>query len=462
MDVDGGKGGDSELEIQARWYAGDYGREFVGTEGESVRVVQFGVWNRSAGPDFVEAAVAINGGQPRAGAIEIDPDARDWERHGHGNNAAFENVVLHVFCREGRDRFFTRTLSHRKVVQVRLPQEAGSVRAACVACREGRCAYGLSRAGLSRVEEILRIAAFERFRRKAVAFRRTAEIHGAREALFQAVAAGLGYAGNELPFRLLAQRLPLDRLSTESTEAEALMFGVCGFLSAGEFHELNPESRSYVRRLWEGWWRHRAGVEGLRIPANAWRFGGQRPVNHPQRRVAALAALIPHWRAVRRCAEGRSWPELRRVLCGVRHPFWERHFTLRSRAASGRIALLGAERSTDLLLNVFLPAVDDWQTVGGVALPERSARLRTAAARILAGRSDIARILQQGINQQGLLEMYEVYCRRDVSDCVNCPFPEQHPRWNAPHPVQNPSQLHEASCVDKDAETDLNTHGRCP
>jgi hypothetical protein len=68
----------AEWELQARWYAGEFGRDFVGTEGEFIRVVQFGVWNRGAGPDFVDAAVSIGGGPVEAGSIELDSDARDW------------------------------------------------------------------------------------------------------------------------------------------------------------------------------------------------------------------------------------------------------------------------------------------------------------------------------------------------------------------------------------------------
>jgi hypothetical protein len=55
--------------------------------------------------------------------------------------------------------------------------------------------------------------------------------------------------------------------------------------------------------------------------------------------------------------------------------------------------------------------------------------LRIAAGRILAGRKDTAQLLNQSVYQQGLLEMYEVYCRQDLSDCLHCPFPEQQSRW---------------------------------
>ena len=42
----------TELELQARWFAGDFGRSFTGTAGQEIEIVQFGIWNREAGPDF--------------------------------------------------------------------------------------------------------------------------------------------------------------------------------------------------------------------------------------------------------------------------------------------------------------------------------------------------------------------------------------------------------------------------
>ncbi len=111
----------TEIEWQARWFAGDFGTHFTDTDGRAVEIVQFGVWNRGAGPDFLDAAVRFDDGPPQRGAIELDLDAVDWERHGHAINPDFENVVLHLFATESAAReSFTRTALHRLVPRVRL------------------------------------------------------------------------------------------------------------------------------------------------------------------------------------------------------------------------------------------------------------------------------------------------------------------------------------------------------
>src|SRR5437868_11583337 len=109
----------NELELQARWFAGEFGRNFVSTEGEKVEVIQFGTWNRESGPDFRHAVVRIGDSAPAEGSIEIEVLDRSWETHGHSANPAFEDTVLHVFFKRSERQFFTRTFSNRNVAQVR-------------------------------------------------------------------------------------------------------------------------------------------------------------------------------------------------------------------------------------------------------------------------------------------------------------------------------------------------------
>ena len=120
----------SELELQARWFAGDFGKHFVSSAGDEIEVVQLGVWNREAGPDFRDAAIRINDADPIRGWIEIDVLDRSWETHGHATNPAFDETVLHVFVERGDREFFTRTKSNRnRMARRRIPGERTPARA---------------------------------------------------------------------------------------------------------------------------------------------------------------------------------------------------------------------------------------------------------------------------------------------------------------------------------------------
>jgi uncharacterized protein DUF2851 len=140
----------SELELQARWFAGNFGKEFVSTNGDKIDIIQFGVWNREAGPDFRDAAIRINAGEPINGCIEIDLLDRSWETHGHAINAT---VPL---------------------------------------ARPGRCQAPLKNSPEDRICSVLDAAAQFRLRQKANRIRNKVEAHGRDETLFQEIATALG------------------------------------------------------------------------------------------------------------------------------------------------------------------------------------------------------------------------------------------------------------------------------
>ena len=215
----------SELELQARWFAGDFGRSFISTSGNKIDIVQFGTWNREAGPDFSDAAISINGGEPIRGSIEIDLLDRNWESHGHATNPAFEQTALHIFVENSSREFFTRTKSNRNVPQVCIDPTTlpDAFSENLPLARPGRCQAPLKDLPEDRVQTILDAAAQFRLQRKAARIHRKIDNHGRDEALFQEIAAALGYKENKLPFTLLAQRLPLKFLREHSADAEALL-----------------------------------------------------------------------------------------------------------------------------------------------------------------------------------------------------------------------------------------------
>jgi Protein of unknown function (DUF2851) len=196
----------SELEYQALWYSGAFGSTFRATNGSSIEILQFGFWNKEAGPDFVHALIRVNGIETLAGDIELDLSAADWERHLHGENPAFGNVVLHVFVKRSGVASFTRTVEHREILQVELTQDYHSmiIETEIDLAKPGACCGPLARFSDQRVDEILETAARLRLERKTQLLRRAIHIHGIDEALFQALAIALGYKWNKVPFLILA------------------------------------------------------------------------------------------------------------------------------------------------------------------------------------------------------------------------------------------------------------------
>ncbi len=425
-----------ELAMQARWFAGEFGTQFESTAGDSIRIVQFGVWNREAGPDFSEAAISINGGAPARGCIELDPDARDWERHGHALNPDYESVVLHLFLERGAATSFTRTAGHRNVPQVLL--DASKLERAgppvVPAAKPGRCVAPLRGMAPEKVADVLDAAAQFRLQRKAARIAATAEAHGADEALYQSLAATLGYKGNTLAFTLLAQRLPVKRLLREKDAVDSLLFGAAGFLASTDMSRFASDTRAYLRGIWEGWWPRRHEWERLALAPAQWRTGGVRPANHPQRRLAALAQIVKRWPKVMALKESCEPERIRDFFAGLRDDYWDSHFTLTSEKMPSPMALAGESRVTEMLANVFFPLAiladpGRWSVYSKIRAAASNRRVETAAIRLFGGMPAARDLLRTAAHQQGLLQIYEDFCMRDNSDCADCLFPQQIGQW---------------------------------
>lgn len=426
----------SELELQARWFAGDFGREFVSNSGDKIDIVQFGTWNREAGPDFRDGAISINGADPVRGAIEIDLLDRNWELHGHATNPMFEETVLHVFLEKSDREFFSRTQSNRNVPQVRIDLAAlpDAYSANLPLARPGRCCAPLRGLPTERVENVLASAAQFRLKRKAARLRAKIDSHGIDEALFQEIAAALGYKENRLPFELIAQRVPLKSLREKSTDAEALLFGIAGFLASSDLTIYKEPVREYVRRLWDNWWPNRDAMLRLVLPADVWRITSTRPSNHPQRRLAALGVIAQKWPAFRDSLGKANIKAVRAFFEKLDHPFWQRHYTLAAAASPREMSLVGASRVVEILANVLFPY---WQNQSVDLATEYSKlpalltnrRLETGAMRLFGDDPRRKNFLKTVVHQQGLLQIYEDFCLQDNSDCAQCPFPEQMQKW---------------------------------
>ncbi|MGK0188855.1 MAG: hypothetical protein ACI9R3_004669 [Verrucomicrobiales bacterium] len=435
----------SELELQSRWFAGDFGREFVTTCGKAVRIVQFGHWNHSAGPDFTDSVVVLGNGrdgeeeETLRGSIELDTNVRDWEHHGHGENSVYRKVVLHLFIDDAsREKFYTRTDDHVLVPQVQLEPSVLSAKPAGFVpeARNGRCSAPLETMPAARINALLTAAARFRLEAKGRRLRRVAEIHGESEMLYQAFAEAFGYRQNRLPMTVLAQRLPLSVLRSNAETAEALLFGLAGFLETRVFEEASDETRSYLRGLWETWWKRRVEFQGIDL---GWNFAGSRPVNHPQRRVSALSCLARESQRVFRHLWESAAPAFDRkafvkVLGSLGHSYWDNHYTLTSATAARPMALVGGTRIKEILANIAYPLVvphnaaawDGYCALRGTLENEKS---RRAVLRLMGRRENAQEFTRYIYQQQALLQIYDDFCMEDDSDCEDCLFPEQLRTW---------------------------------
>jgi Protein of unknown function (DUF2851) len=421
----------SELEYQALWYAGAFGSSFRATNGSLIEVIQFGFWNREPGPDFVNAVIRVDGAQEFKGDIELDLNVADWERHGHGDNPAFRNVVVHLFLQNSGSDFFTRTIDHREVVQVQLRTSGITLADTATAlAKPGACCAPLGNLSKARLDQIIETAAKIRLEKKSLAFRRSIRIHGIDEALFQGLAIALGYKWNKIPFLIIAQRATLARLRSEPAVAEATLFGLSGFLE--QSLATSRQDDRYLSMLWTGWWKMRSELHDLMLRDELWRLGGSRPNNHPHRRLGALAQIAAGWSDLRRLTTDLDAAVV--WFQKLSHPFWDFHYSLLSAPAPRRISLIGGSRVKDIVANVLFPLLmisgnADWTAFKSIRAELGNTLLEIVCLRLFGDAlrgQEHAHFLYQ---QQGLLQIFEDFCLNDRSDCRACRFPGLIEKW---------------------------------
>lgn len=413
-----------ELEAQSYWMTGLLGHGGNTLRHGAVRIVDFGEWNRSVGPDFLRAEIEINGTRMR-GDIELDPTAQDWEHHGHGANPAYNNVVLHVVLTPPPAGWYTRDSLHRDIPILPIaPQTLAA--AAGKPCHPAAdptelCREPLNELSAEHIAKLLQAAAGYRMLCKRRLFRQKAQHIGMQQTWYEALAETLGYKVNKHPMQMLARRAPLKHLGKQ---AEAILFGTAGFLVPVLPEQAGEETRRYHRTVWDAWWSLRTEYELGDERSIHWQFAPIRPGNHPHRRVAALAVAAQHWQQLEGLFTAARADELVKRLTTLNHAYWDTHYTLPSATQSKRTALIGESRARDFLINhVYVQdeAPYAWETYLRLKEKDTPSAVRNTAAHLFGTRTDLKDLLSYAYAQQGMLQIDADYCSANA--CCDCCFP---------------------------------------
>jgi hypothetical protein len=420
-----------EITLQIHWLEGLWGREFNDDEGNSVTIIDPGQWNRSAGPDFLNATISLNGEEIR-GDIELDPIPENWEEHQHGSNPNFDHVVLHVACFPASAGWFTRNSQHKHIPLVVIPEQIIQQSVALPSRRdytppEGICALTFQSMTLAQIEHILQTAAAYRLASKRKQWLVLSSNFGKEQALYELIAETLGYHSNKLTMRHLARRAPLQHLHDQS---EAILFGTAGFLSPVLPDSTTSEARQYHKNLWSSWWPCREQWELSNGRQLTWDMAGVRPANHPQRRVASLAILANKMRTWRSLCTMERAKDLVAFLTSITHPYWSFHYTLPSAKQATPIALIGKNRAQDFVIN-HVTAIDDsesaWTAYLQLPAEGMNSKVQRAIARLFGRRTDMQRLLSKAYVHQALLQIEHDFCLN--TSCASCSLPSQCQQW---------------------------------
>ena len=369
-------------------------------DGSRLRVVYPGRASSAAGPDFRDAVLQRESGEVVRGDVELHLRRRGWEAHGHHTDSGYNGVVLHVVLHGGDTpitlasgrrvptaALFPRTLGARAHREVPPPRP---LPLAALPTAPSRLARTLDREGDARF--------FTKVRGFAVHAGATTD---PSDALYRSLMAGLGYGGNSAPMVRLAEGLPLRALERalrgvrREDRRAALVSTLLG--ASG----LSSRDASL------------GGQAGMPVVAREeWKLFRVRPANHPSRRLEGMATLLDRawddglaaWAAAL-VAEG----SVAAVRAG-----------LAVAGDGGGGALIGADRASDLAVNVVLPFARAWGNLnrdGGLSAaalalyrawpPLQENAITEEALRLLGVEgADGKELRRSARRQQGLIRVY--------------------------------------------------------
>lgn len=418
------------------WKTGIPSSGFKDVDGSLVEVVDPGIHNNDAGPDFFNSKLKINGVE-WVGNVEIHMRASDWYRHGHSSDPAYDNVILHVVGIS--DKRITRA-DGSLIPQIELTFPEKFFHTYATLCDETdvvRCAGMLSSMPSLNTTDWLETLSVERLQQKAERIKELNRLNYGdwEQTCFIMLARGLGFGLNGDPFEMLAKSIPLKILYHHSDnlfQLEAMLFGQAAMLDSS-VHIFDEYYQALCREYY--FLARKYGLKPLR--SGLWKYSRTRPYNFPHRRIAMLAnENLGGFSLFSRLLDSRKVPEDIINLFDMHTAgYWIDHFSFDSSAARVADELSYSSRIL-LAINVAVPLLYAFaSSIGDMELGEKSMGIM----RDLPGENNTITRQWQNIGfkvkdasrSQALIHLRKEYC--DKNKCIYCRFGHHFLRQSANH-----------------------------
>ncbi len=342
------------------WKYGLYDQErLLDNQKNRILVLNPGEYNHDAGPDFFNARISVDG-TVWAGNVEIHTRASYFDIHGHQNDPAFNNVILHIVAENDKKVFNARgeeVLTAEIEIDPSLYEKYTSLinNPYIIACQDE----------VKKLDNIfvlhwLNSLVIERFQKKSELILKILSETGNdwEETFYRLLARYFGFRVNTEPFEMLAAAIPfriIRKHADNSFQVEALLFGAAGMLEEGLFREAlsDPYYRSLIKE-----YRILAAKYSLRpIHGWLWKFSRLRPANFPTVRISQLAAMLTVTGGLfSKVLEATDIKQLKDVFDVSASEYWHDHFIFGKK--SRKMQKNAGTQATDILLiNAVIPVI---------------------------------------------------------------------------------------------------------
>lgn len=396
--------------------------DMVTNTGKKVRVVDPGLLNTDAGPDFFNAKIEIDG-HMWVGNVEMHYRATDWKRHHHDSDKAYDSVILHVVAKD--DAPVRRTngeLIPQLVLEVS-PQFNADYASLVGATIEVPCATKIKQVPHLTIVEWVEGLAFERLHGKVERIHQLLDsFNGSWEDVcYVTLARNFGFGINNDAFERLARRTPLRLLGKHSDsvlQIEALLFGQAGMLDAQK-----PGMDSYYSQLCTEYAFLSNKFQLTPMEKESWKLFRIRPQNFPYRRIAMLAQFIEGgFRMMNRILEAEGEKEMRALFEVELSGYWTKHYTF-GKPNERATATLSRSSIDIILINTVAPLLYAYgELTGSYEMTDKAIKLledlRAESNSIVSHFVAYGIDCPDAITSQALVQLKREYC--DARKCIYC------------------------------------------
>lgn len=404
--------------------------ELTTTDGMAVEVIDTGLHNSDAGPDFFNAKVKI-GGTLWVGNVEVHRKSSDWYAHGHDRDSHYDNVILHIA--ETTDaEVVTSDGKHLPQMRLAVPAHvAAHYNELLTEDRYPPCRRIVPELPRFTVHSWMSALQAERLEQKTIAIERRVEECGGswEEGYFRTLARNYGFGVNGDAFEAWARAVPLlsvARHRDDLFQVEAVFMGQAGLLepeSIPERHRRKALDDGYFTKLRNEYLylAHKFGLTPMDY--GLWRFLRLRPQNFPHIRISQLASLYCNRKAgLSELIECGTVEQAERLMATQVTPYWETHYSFG--AVSGRNGKSLSPFSLHLLMvNTVVPMLFAYgRHKSDGRLCDRAfaflGQLRAENNHIIRMWRDCGMEVDNAGDSQALIQLKKEYC--DRRECLRC------------------------------------------
>ncbi len=414
----------NEKFISYLWKSRCLNPDLCTTSGEQLLVQHPGDQNTDSGPDFFNSRLRI-GATQWAGNIEIHVQSSDWYRHGHQDDPAFDNVILHVVYEYDKPVFRKDgTELPTLVVGSNFPQRIFDRYLDIISNANAiPCLRQLREIPPALIRIWAPALALERWMNRSENLLRFWEKTGNNweETIYQYMASCFGFKINQSAFELLARSIPVKLIyavSDSRLHTEALLFGQAGFLE-------NPSEEEYPLELFRCYHFLKGKYQLQPVQPALWKFLRLHPLNFPTVRISQFADLIYKIKGnFYGILEPRTLTGCMDLLQLTASEYWDSHFVF-NKTSPGGTKKLGQSGKECLIINGILPLMFFFGTMKDQSdlreLPfDMLEHLPPEKISVIKIWQNAGMEPQNALESQALLQLKSSYC--DKKRCLECRF----------------------------------------